>query len=268
MTIMIGLAIHLMTNDHARLFHILIAMVVIIPLFSASVYAYCYKKHTELLLYSVICSALFGFWWFSVFRIIGYTIWPLAKPADLPHYFFLLYSHVVFAISVLAPVLLIWSIIRPKHLSLGFNLNFLQYPVSLGIRIALPLILSAIWTIALFVVLTQPTSIPGSIYTLFLVSLAKAFLTGFPEETIFRGVLQQSAIARYGTAGGILFQGIVYMLFHLHVGGVFEQKSVFLLSIFLLGILFGIVSHITRSIGWSCLVHSGIDWIIEWKNLL
>jgi len=99
------------------------------------------------------------------------------------------------------------------------------------------------------------------------VCLLKAFLTGATEEICYRGIIQPSAIARFGVPLGIIMQSCLYTAFHIHLGEAFFPRTWFLAGVMMLGLVFGLVTHLTRGIGWAGVVHIAINVVIEWRNL-
>jgi membrane protease YdiL (CAAX protease family) len=70
--------------------------------------------------------------------------------------------------------------------------------------------------------------------------LATSVAAPFGEEFIFRGVLQSTLVARYGSFLGVLSSAFLFALIH--------ADLVLFLPIFLMGILFGVLRQITNSL--------------------
>ena len=64
----------------------------------------------------LVLSALAGgFWFFSLFRFMGFVNWPLDRAVDLSGYTRLLYFHIVLSASVLTPVILTGHIAAQRN---------------------------------------------------------------------------------------------------------------------------------------------------------
>jgi membrane protease YdiL (CAAX protease family) len=215
----------------------------------------------------IILSALAGgFWFFSLFRFMGFVSWPLDHATDSADYIRLLYFHVVLSVSVLTPVIITGQITAPlNRVSWGNWWNVGSSLISL--RIVLWLILFGVWFWALFEVLSVRPRTSGPMMGLIVISTLKATLTGVTEEICYRSMIQSAAIDRLGVPIGIVLQSSLYAAFHLHLGQVFLTQAVFLAGVMALGLVFGIVTRLSGGIGWACTVHTAINLVIEWHNI-
>jgi membrane protease YdiL (CAAX protease family) len=82
--------------------------------------------------------------------------------------------------------------------------------------------------------------------------------TGIPEELLFRGVIQNLAVRRYGYPQGLLLAAVVFGFAHLP-----DLRYMLLAS--LAGVAYGWVYHRTRHITASALTHAAVDWV--WRLL-
>jgi membrane protease YdiL (CAAX protease family) len=87
------------------------------------------------------------------------------------------------------------------------------------------------------------------------------------EEVCYRGIIQPLAIAHFGLPMGIILQSCLFTVFHAYLQAAFFPKAGFLAGIMLLGLIFGIVTRLTRGIGWAVVVHGALGVVIEWWNL-
>ena len=207
---------------------------------------------------AVFVGLLGGVLLFETYRRLGWVWWPLGRAERLWEYGLLLYSHVVLVLTV--GVCLLWSTCRDGRvgrLSWGTSRG---WPFLSGVGIV-------VWLWAAWVVTGTRPRIEGPLVLVVVMAVAKASLTGFGEEACFRGLLQGAAVARLGAAAGIGFQACIYAGFHIGLRSAIVTQSLFIPAVFLLGVVFGIIAHLTRGIAWVSVFHSGIDMVIEWSNI-
>ena len=101
----------------------------------------------------------------------------------------------------------------------------------------------------------------------FAACLLKALMTGAAEEFCYRGVLLKECESFLGMPTAIVIQAALYTVFHMHLGAALTDVSFFLPGVFVLGVTFGIVTAVTRSIGWATAVHTALNVVIEWDNV-
>lgn len=216
-------------------------------------------------MWAVLSALAGGFWIFNFFRYIGLVQWPLAYAPDLTSYARLLYFHFVLSITVLAPVLMVTRMSGSAKMTLWsyWKKDFFAFPA----KPVLLLSSVACWLWALYVVLFTELNTSGPIAGFIVICLLKAFLTGATEEICYRGIIQPAAIAHFGIPLGIILQSCLYTAFHMHLGEAFFCRAGFLAAVMVLGLVFGLVTHLTSGIGWACVVHIAINVVIEWQNL-
>jgi len=245
-------------------------------------------------LWAVLVALAGALWLLRMFVVAGLLAWPLNRAANLSDYLFLLYSHLVFALTVLAALVwAAWIIARneqrtaqgavpasdtavsdapqPPEPSLQRLRQWARWGRmdSPALTWALRLVPLACWVWAGYTVLNHPVSVTGwmmlSAYVV--VALTKALLTAVTEEVCYRGAIQQCAVAQYGVVLGIVLQAAVYTAFHVNLGAAFFGRYGFIASVFSFGLIAGIVTQLRGGIGWALNVHMAIDMVIEWSNL-
>lgn len=217
-------------------------------------------------LWAVLSALAGGFWIFCFFRYIGLVEWPLAYATDLAGYARLLYFHFVLSITVLTPVLAVAHI--NGTLKIAFWRNWTKGFFAYLREIVLLLSLVGCWLWALYAVSVTKLHSSGPIAGFIVVCLLKASLTGATEEICYRGVIQPTAIAHFGIPLGLIVQSCLYTAFHIHLGEAFFFSRIgFLAAVLTLGMVFGVVTHFTRGIGWATVAHIAINVVIEWRNL-
>jgi len=222
-------------------------------------------KQNSRRMWAVLSALAAGFWVFSLFRYFGLVEWPLSRAVDLAAYLRLLYSHLVLAFTVLAPVIVACQATGAVRMISWGNWTS-SIPARPG-KTILVLVSVCCWLWAVRVVLSTKLDLPGPFTAFVGVCLLKAFLTGAIEEICYRGIIQPSAIARFGVLLGIIMQSCLYTAFHIHLGEAFFMRAGFLVGVMMLGLVFGVVTHLTHGIGWASVVHIAINVVIEWRNL-
>lgn len=188
---------------------------------------------------------------------MGWLRWPYAHSRDLGQLFLLLCSQLCFTVIVGAPVAWLCSKGQVPHLIRWGN--WLR-PVPVGSSLL-------IWAGAVAIVYTRASVLNFVFFAAILMTLIKSALSAGIQETVFRGLIQPCATASFGVPAGIVIQAFLYGLFHVNLGAVLVSKPMFLFVVFLLGVIFGYVSRKTHGIGWACVVHAGLDMVVEWRNL-
>jgi membrane protease YdiL (CAAX protease family) len=256
--------IHFTTSESTCIWKMAVsaAMVLIAVVFARKLFV---NRDSGRRLLAVLSALAGGFWVFSLFRYIGFIRWPLGHPPDLNGYLYLLYFHFVLSITVLAPVLMVWSKARPDTAVSWGNWKKTGFG-SLGMTV---LLLSSVglWLFAFYEVLVVRISVSGLFMVFFFICLLKAFLTGAIEEICYRGIIQPLAIAHFGVLLGITLQSCLFTAFHMHLGEAFFPKAGFLAAVMALGLIFGAVTRLTSGIGWASAIHVAISMVIEWQNL-
>ncbi|MCG8333600.1 MAG: CPBP family intramembrane metalloprotease [Proteobacteria bacterium] len=215
---------------------------------------------------ATVASLFLGLWLFNMFRYLEIVRWPLNRVENLSDYLKLLIYHLVFSILILLPVIGSGRLFRLVEYLKPGNWSDKEHsrfdPFLLLLTIA-----ALIWIWAIFVVYRSGllTSSAGSRFLV--IALCKAFLTGFSEEICFRGVLQRALAGRFGPYWAILLQSFCYMLFHIHLGAAFSPKVLFLIGVWLLGLVLGLVTRVTSGIGWAVVVHTAFDVVVECGNI-
>ncbi len=213
----------------------------------------------------ILLAGSIGFWVFNLFRYLGYAEWPVGRPENLEHYLRLLYFHLVLSVTVLVPVVIsVFVTGASTAVRLG-HLKTVQH--NSLIKSILILTGAGCWLWPAYVLFLNRPSAGGSALLLGIICVFKGLLTGLMEEVFYRGILQPAAIYEYGVFGGIVFQAVLYGFFHMHLGEAFFGSAGFLAGVFVLGLLFGIVTRLTRGIGWAVAVHAAITGVIEWQNI-
>ncbi len=257
--------IHLNTSGLASLKHLfgslVIAVVALIPALKFSKES---RKEWKNLIY-ILTTLAAGFWIFNFFRYLGFVRWPLARPANLEAYVWLLYYHFILSVTVLSPIFTM-----RYFLKINDKVSFGKWWSGKGTKTGKAgLIISSIivWVWALFSVKNINFGSTQHVEIFFIICLLKAFLTGATEEMCYRGIIQPVAIARFGVPAGILFQSCFYAVFHMHLGAPFLSRTLFLIGVMVLGLIFGFVTRRTSGIGWAVIIHMAINVVIEWQNI-
>jgi membrane protease YdiL (CAAX protease family) len=109
-----------------------------------------------------------------------------------------------------------------------------------------------------YLVLKPSLMIPTEVtfYTVTAAVLLLALATGFSEEFIFRGIIQNSTIMAFGTKAGILFTSTLFAI--LHVGNITGWNVTVLdvLLVFVVGFVYSIVMLKTKSIMGIAISHT------------
>ena len=215
--------------------------------------------------WEIISAFAIGFWLFVFLRYLGLVQWPLAHADNLRAYLFLLVSHLVFVVTLLA--CLLW--VAGKRIS--FNLlsfsNWRKDSLGHTGQIVLLAIAAGTWIWAIYFVMSVKLPVSEGLLLFMIIAFIKAMLTGATEEISYRGIIQPVAIARFGIPFGIIIQSCLYAAFHLHLGAAFCGHIGFLFAVMGLGLLFGVITRLTGGIGWACTIHIAINLMIEWQNL-
>ncbi len=257
------LFVHLLTHSTAGRQELIAALAL---LFAASVpIVLLLKKETNQathLAVTLIAMGL-GFWFFSLFRYIGLVKWPMNNPESLPGYLTLLYYHFLLAVTVLSAILAAKQLTGQRR---PFQLRLWRNDLPSVQKWLLVLTASAFWLWAFYRIGSSEVLFTGAVIGLIFTGLLKALLNGFFEEVCYRGFIQSAAEKSYGKSVGILFQAIIFTMFHMHLGPAFFSGGLFITSVFGAGIILGIVTRFSSGIGWACAVHSAFDMVVEWKN--
>lgn len=213
-----------------------------------------------------------GFWVFSLFRLLGLAYWPMAAADLLKTYSLLLISHAGLAATVVAAML--WASLMGSHHGTGRIKALIPLGIPLGgapipwRKAVLWLVPAGLWCWGLHHAFTHPAAITAPLPILLMLAMLKALITGFGEEAAYRGIVQETAIARYGAYGGLLVQATLYAAFHAHLGTAFtSSRFVFLGLVFALGLALGLAARYMRGIAWGAAVHAAFDLVIEWNNI-
>jgi len=215
--------------------------------------------------WAVFAALSAGFWAFNLFRYMGYVTWPLGAVSTAEEHGRLLYSHVVLSLSILAPVLVVTGMVTPYRVRLWRARKQKEcFPVS---KYLLPASGIACWIWAATAVNSHEIGASGPVLGFLSICLLKAFLTATTEEICYRGLIQPMATARIGAPLAIIFQSCLFTVFHMHLGPAFFSAPVFLTGVMALGIVMGLVTHISGGIAWALTTHAAIDMVIEWLNI-
>ena len=263
--LLFSLFVHLLTSASVRPWDMSIALAIVLITVVLACKSLVKDWDSGRRLLAALSALAGGFWLFSLFRYVGIVRWPLGHPAELAAYFYLLYSHFVLSMTVLAPVLVVWSRAKPVTTLSWGSWRITDFPC-LGLPL---LLLSSVtaWIFAFHTVLVDAPSLSGPFTGFIVVCLLKAFLTGVTEEICYRGIIQPLAIAHFGVALGIVFQSCLFTAFHMHLGEPFFPRGGFLAAVMALGLIFGLVTRLTSGIGWASVIHVAISVVIEWHNL-
>jgi len=190
---------------------------------------------------------------------LGMASWPLTRAASPSAYAFLLLCHLMLVLAISAGFLLLSF--RPG------TPHCLRWGRWGRGRVVLGLSSFACVGAAVYNVLSHRPVFAAWLAPVVVIALLKAALTGVGEEVFYRGLLQPSAVAHFGRAWGIVFQAGLYMLFHVFLNQSFLPQIAFLVFVFGLGLVFGIVTQATNGIGWAALIHTALDVVVEWSNI-
>ena len=217
-------------------------------------------------LWVVVSALTAGFWVYTLFRYLGFVRWPLGYPSSLSGYFSMFLSHLALVICPLAALLWISDKSFLKQTLMWGSWKNLISQRSWGFLLLLAVALGC-WIWAFKVVIKTGLGGAGKGGWFLLLALAKAALTGGAEEAGYRGFIQKAAIKRFGVTLGIILQTCLYTVFHMNLGQALFEYSQFMIGVFILGLVFGIVTYRTRGIGWAFVVHTALDVVIEWQNI-
>lgn len=84
------------------------------------------------------------------------------------------------------------------------------------------------------------SAMAGGLFVKWIPMAATSVIAPFGEEFLFRGVLQSTLTAKYGSMIGVLASSFLFALIHADI--------VLFLPIFIMGILFGVLREITKSL--------------------
>lgn len=216
-------------------------------------------------IWAVVSAFAMGLWLFIFLGYLGLVKWPLAHAVNLREYVFLLLSHLVFVATVFA--CLLW--IAGKKISFELVTWGNWHKGLLGHKGQVILTITSIgtWIWAIYSVMTIKLPVSERLVWFTIIAFIKAVLTGATEEVSYRGIIQPVAIDRFGVLLGITVQSCLYAAFHLHLGTGFYCPTDFLMAVMGLGLLFGIITHLTGGVGWACAIHIAINLAVEWRNL-
>lgn len=208
----------------------------------------------------VLAGFVAGLWVFCLLRRGGFVAWPMAGASDLRTYLFLLVSHVVLVLLLLAGILWgTWGCRIPHLVRWGGGKK--RFWV-----LAVPAV--ALWVWTGYFVFLNPLGSTIPTFLFLVVALTKACLTGFGEEAFYRGLVLPATSERYGPAVALLFQAVLYTSFHFPLSQTFSSRPVFLLVVLGMGLSFGVMTQWTKGIGWATVYHTALDVVVEWGNIL
>ncbi|NIA13460.1 MAG: CPBP family intramembrane metalloprotease [Nitrospiraceae bacterium] len=261
------LLVHLLTGPDGGLVPLLASGALSATVWSWSWSSGFPERHADRRLWAVVSGLGSGLCLFALSRRLGWVDWPLQRPGSLAEYALLLCSHV--ALIAVTAAGLVWSLNSPRFAALLSPFRLARWGAwpRRGMHLLwAPVVVC--WGWAGWYVLSRAPHVDGAVGLLAIIALTKAALTGVGEEFFYRGVLQSVCTARFGVCGGILCQALLYTLFHVHLGAALVgNHSAFLGAVFVLGVLFGAVTHRAQGIGWACCVHTSLDVLVEWSNL-
>jgi membrane protease YdiL (CAAX protease family) len=266
LVVFFGIFIHLLTYVPDIPWRMAIALALVVSIW---IWFYLQERKTNEQsrdVWEIVSAFAIGFWLFVFLRYLGLVQWPLAHADNLRAYLFLLVSHLVFVVTVLA--CLLW--VAGKRISfdlLSFG-NWRKDSLGHTGQIVLLAIAAGTWIWAIYFVMSVKLPVSEGLLFFMIIAFIKAILTGATEEVSYRGIIQPVAIARFGIPFGIIIQGCLYTTFHLHLGAAFCGHIGFLFVVMGLGLLFGVITRLTSGIGWACIIHIAINLVIEWQNLL
>lgn len=264
LTVLIGgftAFVHFLTGGDFGLFSFTAGFLIITTAAAASFVLLKKGEKTAGRLAAVLAAMGAGLWSFSLCRFFGFVDWPMDRAADLGQYISLLISHMIIFASVVLPVVFIARALNAKTL-----LRFAG-PESSRYTMVLTILAGGLWICAAGMMFYMRPAAEGTVWGLAAVGLAKAALTGIGEEICFRGILQQALAERYGSKVAIVIAALLYGAFHIYLGPAFFSKTGFLLIVVTGGLIFGVMTQITRGIGWACIIHTAVDMVIEWQNI-
>lgn len=212
--------------------------------------------------WKTICSLGAGLMIFMFLTCAGAARWPMAAPASLDEYAFLLVSHLVLTATLFAAFLWLAGDSLPSRFGVWRD----RSPTILT-RSLLGLMTGALLFGAVSVMVRTAPSSTGPAAWLAIIAIFKAVLTGATEEVVYRGVLQSLLIRRFGALWGIALQACLYTAFHIHLGPPFLEAPHHLAPIMAAGLFFGLITRITGHIGWAAAQHTAAALVIEWRNL-
>ena len=256
-----ALIVHLLTHSGAGKLGLIVSSIATLVLWFVS-RRVCIPG---ILFVRVVAGLALGFVAFNIFRYLGFVSWPLERVENAREFTFLLISHVVLVAFVLAGVL--WAAVptgQATPLARYFPLGKINWLSSCLIGVS-----AIIWLWVFWTVWHKPINAPGVIWCYVSIAFIKACITGFGEEACYRGILQKCASDSFGPVWGIILQAILYATFHIHLGAAFiNNRILFLPGLFLFGVILGIFTHKAKSILPACIIHSALDMIIEWGNII
>lgn len=268
--ILFALFIHFTTyrppKPISTLQHLILPLSIIIVFLT--IYALSSRKRPlkENRLWLFLAAFSTGFWIFHILRTSGFAVWPLSRTHTFYEYKYLLISHLVMVTTVFAAFLWIGGKKTPfRFLRFG---DWRKIPFT-PIGPALLMFLSA--AIGICCLMLIPPSFNNAFQPWPLwcaIIFAKALLTGLSEETVYRGILLPVCMDRYGGGFGIILQSTLYTIFHIHLGSVIFDPGGFLAIVFVLGLLFGVITRLTDGIGCVCILHTAISLLVELSNVL
>lgn len=95
------------------------------------------------------------------------------------------------------------------------------------------------------------------LFYLLVLGFIMLFFVGFGEELMFRAILQRRMQTRIGIWGGIVLTSVLFAAMH----SVYFSY-VYLVYVFIVGMILGIAYHRTKSLGFVALVHGSINFFL------
>ena len=143
--------------------------------------------------------------------------------------------------------------IKPKFILLGIASGALLFLLDVFIASAL----TAIFGVSQAVEESNAvyTNLSGSAIGLVSVMVAMS-LAGICEEFMFRGFLQNTINRRYSFVPAVIVSSLAWGLFH------FDPQFVYIISVFLMGLILGYIYHHWNSYVVSAIAHSTLNLIV------
>jgi len=187
-------------------------------------------------------------------RIISLSL-PLIQ---LPRYTWYIASGALMLLASMAVIRI--SMLSPKDLGITLKQPITQLGLSV---IGLPL-----GALEYLILKPEPLALGLSMVDYVLLAIAIAFFTGFVEELVFRGIMQNVAVKALGWKAGLLGVNMIFTLLHL---GWFSALD--MIFVFAAGLIFGYTVLKTGSIIGASIAHGltnvGLFIIFPmlWKDL-
>jgi uncharacterized protein len=109
-----------------------------------------------------------------------------------------------------------------------------------------------------YAIIRPPALVPEiNLFYLLVLGFIMLFFVGFGEELMFRAILQRRMQTRIGIWGGIVLTSVLFAAMH----SVYFS-FVYLIYVFIVGMILGVIYYKTKSLGFVSLIHGLINFFL------